>query len=221
MNKDIKEILNTLTNKGYEAYVIGGYVRDYLLGKTTKDIDICTNALPQVVANLFETNYNQYGGVKFNKNDLNIEITTFRKELIYHNRFPEVEFVNTLAEDIKRRDFTINAIAMDKEENIIDLLGGIADLNNQQIVLIGDAKKLKEDPLRILRAIRFATVLNFNLEDKLKEYIKENVNSLKTLSHNQINNELEKILSSNNKKKGIDLMEELNISKVINVKYVK
>lgn len=223
MDKKIKNILKKLEDNGFKAYLVGGYVRDYLLGKISNDIDICTNALPKDLHNIFtiNNNSNNYGGFNLQIDNYNIDITTFRKELNYKNRKPiEIEYVNNLEEDIIRRDFTINTICMDKDEHIIDLLNGINDLNNQTIKMVGDVKtKIMEDPLRILRAIRFASVLNFQIDDILHKEILSNYELINTLSKERIKEELNKILLNSNFLKGLSLLKEYKILDLLNITY--
>ncbi len=222
MDKILKKVLKRIEDAGFEAYLVGGFVRDYLLGKKTKDIDICTNALPKDLHKLFNNSIvNKYGGIKFTLKNYNIEITTYREELKYDKRKPiELNYINDLKEDIKRRDFTINSICMDKFEKVIDLVNGVEDLNNQIIRMNGDIKKrLEEDPLRILRAIRFACVLNFGIDSSLYEAIKNNYELVKTLSNDRIKSELNKILLNPNFMKGLELLKEFKILDLLNFIY--
>jgi len=223
MDKIIKNVLNKIEENGFSAYVVGGYVRDYLLGKKSLDVDICTNALPKDLHQIFpgNNNSNNYGGFNLRIKNYNIDITTFRKEISYENRRPvEVEYINSLEEDIKRRDFTINSICMDKTEKIIDLVDGIKDLNNCVIKMNGDIKRrLEEDPLRILRAIRFASILNFKLDQELEKSIKENSQIINNLSKTRIKQELDKILLNKNFKVGLGLLKKLNLLEILKLDY--
>ena len=128
MNDKIKEILEMITNKGFKAYVVGGYVRDYLRKIKSIDVDICTNARVKDLMEIFK-DYKitslEYGNILLETKDYLFEITTFRKDIDYiNNRKPIIEYVDTLEEDITRRDFTVNSICMDKDGKIIDLLNG-------------------------------------------------------------------------------------------------
>lgn len=223
MDKVIKNILKRIENEGYEAYIVGGFVRDTLLGKTTYDVDICTNALPMNLIQIFSLNQNGngYGGFNIKLKRYNIDITTYRKEKKYDKRKPvEVEYINNLFEDIKRRDFTINSLCMDKNGNIIDLINGRNDLQKGIIRIIGDAdNKFKEDPLRMLRAIRFATIFNFDIEDSTLSSIIRNSELVASLSSDRIKEELSKILSNNNFKKGLNLLRETKLDKAIGLEY--
>ena len=221
MKKNIKKILETLEDAGYQAYLVGGFVRDYLLGINSYDIDIATNALPKDIHNIFNSTKNNYGSVNLKINNYNIDITTFRKDLNYVNRRPSnVVYIDNLEEDLQRRDFTINAICMDINGKIIDPLKGCDDLNNRTIKMIGDPSlKLLEDPLRIMRAIRFATVLDFDIDEALLDNIKRYTNLVSTLSKERIKSELEKMLLSKNFSKGLKLMNETGISSILGIEY--
>ena len=221
MEKNIKKILETLENEGYQAYLVGGYVRDYLLGVTSFDVDIATDALPKDIHRIFNSSKNNYGSVNIKIDKLNVDITTFRKDLNYVNRRPsKVVYINNLKDDLERRDFTINAICMNKDGKIIDLLNGCKDLDRRTIKMIGDIDvKLKEDPLRIMRAIRFACILDFKIEDELYEKIKEYSYLVGDLSKERIKNELDKILISKNYKYGLELMKDTRISEVLGINY--
>ena len=223
MDKVIKNILKQIENEGYEAYIVGGFVRDKLLKINTYDVDICTNALPVNLRNIFKITQksNGYGGFNIKIKKYNIDITTYRKEIRYDNRKPiEIEYINSLFEDIKRRDFTINALCMDKNDNIIDLIDASGDIYNGVIRVIGDAnEKFSQDPLRMLRAIRFATILDFNIDGNTYEALCRNAKEIKTLSGERIKEELSKILSNKNFQKGLDLMKETSVSNFINLKY--
>lgn len=221
MEKNIKKILETLENEGYQAYLVGGFVRDYLLGITSYDVDIATDALPKDIHNIFNSSKSNYGSVNIKFDNYNIDITTFRKDLNYVNRRPSnVIYIDNLEEDLKRRDFTINAICMDKDDKIIDPLNGCEDLNNRTIKMIGDIDtKLEEDPLRIMRAIRFASVLDFDIDKKLYEKIKKYSHLVETLSKERIKSELEKILLSKNFMKALKIMEDTNIASSLGISY--
>lgn len=221
MEKNIKKILETLENEGYQAYLVGGYVRDYLLGVTSFDVDIATDALPKDIHRIFNSSKNNYGSVNIKIDKLNVDITTFRKDLNYVNRRPsKVVYINNLKDDLERRDFTINAICMNKNGKIIDLLNGCKDLDSRTIKMIGSIDvKLKEDPLRIMRAIRFACILDFKIEDELYEKIKEYSYLVGDLSKERIKNELDKILISKNYKYGLELMKDTKISEVLEINY--
>lgn len=224
MNEKIKNILKKLNDKGYEAYVIGGFVRDYIIGRETYDVDIATSATPKEVKEIFElvnSNDENYGHVIFKDSLYNYDITTFRKEDNYTNRHPDsVEFIDSFIEDAKRRDFTINSIYMDITGKIYDPYKGMEDIDNKIIRCIGDIeKKISEDPLRILRAIRFSALLDFKLEDKLAEFIKNNKKLIKELSFTRKKQELDSIFKSANKISGISYIRKLDLFDELGIYY--
>ena len=219
MNTTVLSVLKKIENKGFQAYIVGGYPRDLYMGKDTNDYDICTNATPKEVKEIF-VNSNlkreQYGSVTLYYNNLRFEVTTFRKDIKYvNNRKPiEIEYIDSLFEDLKRRDFTMNTICINSKGQYIDLLNGKIDIDKKIIKTVGDAyKKIEEDSLRILRAIRFATVLDFDLDKRLKDAIIKYKCLLKNLSYYRKKEELDKIFSSSNCKKGIKLITELGLDR--------
>lgn len=208
--KEVKYILDTLS-VNYKGYVVGGCVRDSLLNKEPKDWDIATNATPTQVEELFlegkvpckviPTGL-QHGTITLRLNKQSFEITTFRTEGVYEdNRRPSsVEFVNDLCEDLKRRDFTINAFAYNEQEGLIDYFNGQQDLKDKIIRCVGDPnERFQEDGLRILRSIRFAAILGFDIEDKTNQAILDNSYLLNNISRERIQMELNKILLSNDR----------------------
>ena len=225
MDKIVKNVLLTIEKSGYKAYLVGGYVRDYLLGIKSFDIDICTSALPKDLHKLFPTNNNSnaYGGFNLKIGKYNIDITTFRKEIKYDKRKPiNIVYIDNLEDDIKRRDFTINTVCMDSNEKIIDLENGILDIRLKKIKMIDNIKeRLEEDPLRILRAVRFASILDFELDASLYKEIKNNAILVKNLSLIRIKSELNKILINKNFLKGLNLLKELNILKILEIDFDK
>ena len=187
-------IINTLEQNKFEAFIVGGCVRDCLLNITPKDWDICTNAKPLEIKNIF-SNFNlntigiKYGTVIVNINNLNFEITTYRKELTYqNNRKPKkIVFLNKLNDDLYRRDFTINAMAYNTHTGIIDPFNGKNDLKFRVISFVGSPfAKTQEDSLRILRGIRFQSTYGFNVEENTKKAICQNSNLLRLLSSERI-----------------------------------
>ena len=216
-------LLKEINDHSYEAYIVGGFVRDYLLGIESNDIDICTNATPKDIREIFNDKclpLEDYGSITVVIKGINYEITTYRKEIGYSdNRHPnEIKYINDLREDLLRRDFTINTICMDKDGNIIDYLDGKKDLGKRLIRTVGDSyTKFNEDALRILRAIRFATILNFNLDDDLKEAILKTKHLLKNISYTRKKSELDKIFNSPNFKKGIKTILDLGLDKELEI----
>ena len=224
------KVLKTIEDNGFKAYIVGGFVRDYLLGIDSNDVDICTNAKPSDIRNIFKNKClpnQEYGSVVVIINNIKFEITTFRREITYlDNRKPiEFEYIDSLDEDLKRRDFTINTICMDKDKNIIDLLNGRNDLSKEEINTVGDSySKLSEDSLRILRAVRFATILNFKLNGSIKDAIIKNKDLLRNLSYERKKEELTKIFAGVHVKYGIRLLLELGLDEVLeldNLKHIK
>ncbi|MBP3635018.1 MAG: hypothetical protein J6J17_00975 [Bacilli bacterium] len=215
------EILNILECNGYKTYIVGGFVRNKLLGIINNDIDIITSAKPIEIRNIFNIhNKDNYGSIKLLYKGFKFDITTFRKESNYlDNRWPiNIEYVTTLEEDLKRRDFTINSICIDKDGNYIDLLDGISDLNNKLIRCIGNCSlKLKEDSLRILRAIRFASIYNMKLSNELEESIRQNSSLIRNLSFDRIKSELNLIFSSFNCNYGISIINDLGLSEILEI----
>lgn len=221
MNQVIKDILIKLTNQGFKAYVVGGYVRDYLRGVESLDVDICTNASPIKLQAIFNIKTNDFGAIHFFKDKYTFTITPFRMEKDYINHKPKyIEFIDDLDKDLLRRDFTINTICMDEKGCIIDLLKGREDFELKKIKSVGDAFfKIKEDPVRILRAIRFSTVLDFDIDLNIKEAILRYGYLLKSVSKYRIKEEMNKILSSINYKKGLDLLKEYNLLSFMDLNY--
>lgn len=200
--KDVRKILNELNKNGYESYVVGGCVRDTLLGKIPKDWDICTNAEPKEVLRVFN-NYRvietglQHGTVTVVVNGEGYEITTYRIDGDYSDgRHPNsVSFTRNLGDDLLRRDLTINALAYNEIEGIVDLYEGIEDLKKGNIKCVGNAKdRFTEDALRILRTLRFASVLGFKIDVETEKAVLEMYPTLDKISKERINVELCKIL---------------------------
>ena len=223
MLKSHLEIIKKIESFNHEAYIVGGFVRDYLLGIESKDVDICTSAKPKDLLNIFDTAIlpkEKYGAVTMYYKNIRYEITTFRKEIRYENRRPvELEYTTSFMEDIKRRDFTINSLCMNSKGEVIDLFNGKKDIKNKVIRSLGDAnKKFKDDPLRMLRAIRFATNLNFKLDKDVITAIKDNSCYLQNISYERKKEELNKIFISTNAKYGIKLLQSLKLEGPLELK---
>ena len=195
-----------LRNCGFEAFLIGGSVRDYIMGLPIGDIDITTSATPTEVKGTFkdfrviETGI-KHGTVTVLIDNEPLEITTYRSEGTYSdNRHPDsVTFSKTLKDDVIRRDFTMNAIAFDFQEGFVDLVGGIDDIKSKTICAIGDAEtRFREDALRILRALRFASVLDFSIEENTAKAIHKCKDLLKNISAERIQVEFSKLLCGKN-----------------------
>lgn len=222
MNKIIFEVLNKIEEHGFQAYVVGGYVRDLIMGIKSIDVDICTDALPKDIKKIFDipSESSEYGSINFKLNNYNFDITTFREEIQYLKRKPvEMKYIKDLYIDVLRRDFTINTICLDKSGKLVDMLDGKKDLDNRIIKLIGEPYKLKEDPLRMLRAIRFATTLDFEIDVKLCDAINMYKELLQTLPANRIKHELNKMLISKNYKKGLKLLKKFDLLDYIGIQY--
>ncbi len=195
-----------LKNSGFEAFLIGGSVRDYIMGLPIGDIDITTNATPTEVKEVFsdfrviETGI-KHGTVTVLIDNEPLEITTYRSEGTYSdNRHPDsVIFSKMLSDDVVRRDFTMNGIAYDFDNGFCDLVGGIDDIKNQTIRCIGDAEtRFREDALRILRAMRFSSVLGFEIEDNTKTAIHKCKDLLLNISAERIREEFQKLICGKN-----------------------
>ncbi len=216
MDITLIEVLNKITKAGYEAYVVGGYPRDFYLGRKTTDYDVTTNATPEDLKKIFpdlDDKYSEYGKVIVKMGETLIEVTTYRIELNYQNhRKPTITYATELSIDLKRRDFIINTLCMDKHGNFIDLLEARKDIDKKLIRVVGNAKeKIEQDSLRILRAIRFATTLNFKLDTELKEAISLYKKNLKELSFHRKREELNRIFESDNVEYGIELLKEIEV----------
>lgn len=202
MPRDVEWIIGKIREHGFEAFAVGGCVRDTLLGREPGDWDITTSAKPEEVKGIFGKTVDtglQHGTVTIIKNRNGYEVTTYRIDGEYHDgRHPEsVEFTSNLKEDLKRRDFTINAMAYSHETEIVDEFGGMDDLADQRIRCVGLAHdRFTEDALRILRAIRFAAQLGFEIESETYKAISDIAPNLKNVSKERIQVELTKLLLS-------------------------
>lgn len=217
------EVLNILFDKGYLAYIVGGYPRDMVLGIKSNDIDICTNATPKEIIDIFDTENisdTNYGSVRVIYKNYHFDVTTFRKEIKYeNNRKPvKVKYINDLKKDLLRRDFTINTMCIDKDGNLIDMLGAREDIDKKIIKTVGNPRyRIKEDSLRILRAIRFASVLDFEIDSKTFNYIKKYGYLLKSLSYSRKKEELNKIFASVNKEKARWMIIDSGIDRYLGI----
>lgn len=225
------KVLEKIESFGFSAYLVGGFVRDYIMGIASNDVDITTNARPKELMDIFDDAVlpdDDYGAVCVYIKNIRFEITTFRREIKYDNgrRPVEIEYIDDLYEDLVRRDFTINSICMDKSRNIVDLLNGRIDIDNKVIKVIGDSnKKFKDDPLRILRCIRFSAKLSFDIESSIEKSIMNNKHLLKNVSYERKMDELNKMFVSNSASDAIELLlrygldKDLELSNLCNVKY--
>ncbi len=220
MQKTSLELLKMIEASGFEAYIVGGFVRDYCMKKESHDVDICTSAKPKDLINIFKSAVlpkERYGSVTLVYKGIRFEITTFRKEIKYEDRKPiEIEYSNNFEEDIQRRDFTVNTLCMNSSGKIIDLLNGKSDINNRVIRVVGNIdEKFKDDPLRMLRAIRFATQLDFKLDESTVNGIRNNMQYISQLSYQRKKEELTKIFASKNIRYGIKLLLDLELDKYL------
>lgn len=210
MPENANKIIKTLEEAGYEAYIVGGCVRDSILGKTPEDWDITTSAKPEEVKALFRRTVDtgiKHGTVTVMFEKEGYEVTTYRIDGEYsdHRRPDKVEFTVNLKEDLMRRDFTINAMAYSHKDGIIDLFDGMRDLENKVIRAVGSpAERFDEDALRILRAIRFAGQLDFSIERDTKQAMIIKAETLSEISAERIRVELDKLLTSDHPEKLID-----------------
>lgn len=220
--KEVQYVADTLESKGFEAYLVGGCVRDLLIGKTPKDWDVTTNATPSEIEGLFTETYhnNDFGtvGVVTESEDPHlkvIEVTPYRTESGYSDaRRPDmVEFGVSLEEDLKRRDFTVNAIAYRlKDEKTVDLFSGEEDLKTKRLRAVGNAEeRFAEDALRMMRAVRFAVELDFVIEGETMAAIAKNSANLGRISKERIRDEFIKILESKQPMQGIVFLEKLGL----------
>ncbi len=232
--KEVSHVTSTLERAGFEVYLVGGCVRDLLTKKEPKDWDITTNARPEQIIDLFEkTVYeNTFGTVavcvpcetrednvsqETSKYQI-IEVTPYRLEAKYSDfRHPdEVKFSKKLEDDLKRRDFTVNAMALSPKGHLVDLFGGIKDINDKMLKAVGNPDdRFTEDALRMLRAVRFACQLNFSVSYETTESILKNAKLIKKISAERIRDEFEKIIMSENPAVGIVMLQKFGLLKNI------
>lgn len=211
-------VLTKLTAAGFEAYFVGGCVRDYLLNRKINDVDIATSATPHEVKALFSHTVDvgiEHGTVMVLRNGRGFEVTTFRHESSYSDfrRPDEVQFVRHLEEDLKRRDFTINAMAMNPEYKLTDLFGGQDDLKKKLIRTVGKAEeRFNEDALRMLRGARFASQLSFSLEKSTLEAMHKCSSLMRHVAIERKRMEMDKLLTGINWVKGIGYVSQTGVS---------
>ncbi|WP_125566209.1 CCA tRNA nucleotidyltransferase [Companilactobacillus insicii] len=198
--KQALPVLEEIEKAGFEAYFVGGSVRDHILGIPIHDVDIATSAYPEEIKSIFKRTVDtgiQHGTVTVLINDDSYEITTFRTESGYQDfrRPDKVTFVRSLKDDLKRRDFTINALAVDRNGNVIDKFDGLGDLNKRVIRAVGKAEeRFHEDALRMMRAVRFQSQLNFKVEEETAVAIKDNAYLLEKIAIERIREEFIKLM---------------------------
>lgn len=217
------KVLNKIEDSGFDAYIVGGFVRDYVIGRNSSDVDIATNATPMQIKEIFPNCFipnEMYGSITVIYDKIRFEITTFRKELLYeNNRKPiEIEYINDLVEDLKRRDFTINTLCINSSGELIDPLNNKGDIHNKIIKTVSNSvDSFSEDALRILRAVRFATVLDFELDEEVINAIRKTKRYLSNISYNRKKSELDKIFMSKNALKGVNLLINLGLDKELEI----
>ncbi|MFI3231411.1 MAG: CCA tRNA nucleotidyltransferase [bacterium] len=200
--QDVLFILSVLTQNNFEAFIVGGCVRDYVLGNEPKDFDITSDALPLDIKNIFEKTIDtgiQHGTITVLLNKINYEVTTYRIDGEYvDNRHPEsIIFTKNLTEDLSRRDFTMNALAYNPSTGLVDPFGGEDDIKTKIIRGVGDPdKRFKEDALRIMRGVRFASQLDFDIEQSTLTAMQNNAHLIKNISVERIRDEFFKLLNS-------------------------
>lgn len=209
----VKKVIGILEAKGYEAYAVGGCVRDSLMGNVPHDWDITTSALPQEVKSCFDRTFDtgiEHGTVTVRMSSQSFEVTTYRVDGDYEDgRHPkDVTFTRSLKEDLKRRDFTINAMAYNETNGLVDLFGGEADIAAGIIRCVGDPmERFSEDALRMLRALRFSAQLGFEIEEGTFDAIKEMAPTLSKISAERITSETIKLITSPHPEKIRDVYE--------------
>lgn len=223
MYEQIQKIFRILKENNFECFIAGGAVRDIVMGIEPSDYDFATDALPHQITDVFTSKgYKviptgiEHGTVTTIIDNISFEITTYRKDKFCDGRHCEVEFTSSLEEDIKRRDLTVNALAMDEDNNIIDLVDGMGDIQRRLIKAVGDPdQRFMEDHLRILRAIRFYTKLNFEMDLLTYESIKRLYPNLIKISRERIRDEFSEILLSPNRIRGLLMLYDTNIMDII------
>ncbi|EAD0076162.1 CCA tRNA nucleotidyltransferase [Listeria monocytogenes] len=205
-------VLQKLTTAGFEAYFVGGSVRDYLLNRTISDVDIATSAFPEEVKEIFQSTYDTgiaHGTVTVRENNEFYEVTTFRTEGTYEDfrRPSEVTFIRSLEEDLKRRDFTMNAIAMDEHFALHDPFSGQLAIQNKEIKAVGKAsERFHEDALRMMRAVRFLSQLDFELDKETEKALESQIELLQHTSVERITVEWIKMMKGKAAKRAIELL---------------
>lgn len=211
------ELISALKSKMYEAYIVGGAVRDYLLNIDFKDIDIATNATPEEVLDIFkdldiDDRYASLGSVVIRENGFYYEITTFRNEEYVKYKIKDVHYSKKLVEDIIRRDYTINALALTPNLTIIDLVEGQKDLEKGIVRVIGSGKRrFQDDPSRILRGLRLVSKYNFSVETNTEKAMRKCRNYLKEISETKLTSELENIINEKYGLKALKIIDDNNL----------
>ena len=215
------EVIHRLEEAGFEAVFVGGAVRDYFLGKQAQDIDIATSAEPYEVKKVFSNTIDigiTHGTVLVIIDGDPIEVTTFRTEGTYtdHRRPDEVQFVKSLREDLLRRDFTMNALAMTKDGQLIDMFGGKVDMEKKLVRAVGKpAERFREDALRMLRAVRFSSVLDFDIEVNTFKAIHEFADQIRFVSIERLKIEMDKLFIGENPVKAFNYLSTSRLGETL------
>ncbi len=222
ISKEVYEVSNKLEQNNFSSYLVGGSIRDILMNNQVSDYDLATNAVPEDLKKIFPNAIlfgEKFGTIMLVISNKRIEITTLRSESEYNdNRHPaKVSFIDDINEDLKRRDFTINALAFDLiNSKLIDIFGGKEDLRHKIIRAVGDPdERFKEDALRLLRAVRFSLKLDFVVEENTYNSIKKNASLIEYISKERIRDELMKIILEENSSKGIEILRDTELLKYI------
>lgn len=223
--KDVERVVEKLTEAGHAAYVVGGCVRDAIRGVDPQDWDVATDATPEEIQKLFSRSLytNRFGTVIVRSGDHEIEVTTYRIEADYsdHRRPDQVAFTDSLQEDLSRRDFTMNAMAWRPGKNgtpgqLVDPFGGQRDLESRVLRAVGEPEeRFREDALRMLRAVRFATLLDMRIDERTVIAIRRNAHLAATLSGERINQEIVKILGAPQPSVALRLLSDVALLEVI------
>ena len=225
MNRALEEYqkLNSIFDKnGFSLYLVGGTVRDYLLNIELTDMDAVTDATPEEMKVFLKDacyTFERFGSVSLKVDNIKFDITTMREEESYQDsRHPrQIKFIKDLSTDVKRRDFTVNALYLDKDLKPIDFVGGISDLNNHILRMVGNPEnRLKEDPLRIIRALRFSIDYDLTIEEELDKAIRNNIALIKKLNIEKVKQDIKKI-KSDNKQKISQIFVDYNIQHLLDV----
>lgn len=211
--KDWQELLETFEERGFCALVVGGAVRDLLLGHQTYDLDVATSARPEEVTEILHDTMNlrhaKYGAAKGSFRGMSLEVSTFRRDVYRGDRHPEVVFLESFEEEVHRRDFTANAMGLDARGLLHDPLGGLEDLRHRTLRLIGEKEaRFSEDPLRLLRLVRFQSTLGFSVEEETETAFRKTWHLVKTLSTERISEELFRLLLGSSVDDTVSWMEE-------------
>lgn len=219
--QNVEYIIDSLQKNNFSAYAVGGCIRDAIMKRTPKDWDITTSALPENIIEIFEHTIPtgiKHGTITVLINETPYEITTFRIDGEYsdHRHPDKVIFASSLYEDLSRRDFTINSMAYNNEHDLQDPFNGKEDLNNKIICCVGNPDiRFKEDALRMLRAVRFSSELNFKIDNKTKNSIKKNRFLIKNISMERIRDEISKILLSSKPSIGFKMLKETGLLEIV------